>query len=317
MCGCVQSRLTVGMVGYPNVGKSSTINRILGAKKVSVSATPGKTRHFQTLPIDAELSLCDCPGLVMPSFAFSREEMLLNGILPVAQMRSFTEPIGLLCRRFPAAVLESAYGISLPLREEESGPWAQSGELVTSLAFLRGYMSSKGVPDGSRAARLLVSDVVNGKIRWVAPPPGHPDPDGTEACERKKTSFCKNSASDGGKSGRTAATLGSIRKLEKLEIVNGPIVSFASSSPHSIAGFNVYDATRKTEAGSSVQLAQMSKRHLISLNSAAQQVDQDFFRPPPSAAITRDPRQRGLGDKKHGNRKRKEKTRRITGQYDA
>lgn len=45
----------VGMVGYPNVGKSSTINRILGAKKTSVSATPGKTKHFQTLQIDNEV----------------------------------------------------------------------------------------------------------------------------------------------------------------------------------------------------------------------------------------------------------------------
>jgi large subunit GTPase 1 len=69
----------VAMVGYPNVGKSSTINRLLGHKKVPVSATPGKTRHLQTLPIDAQLTLCDCPGLVMPSFVFSRDEMLLNG----------------------------------------------------------------------------------------------------------------------------------------------------------------------------------------------------------------------------------------------
>lgn len=38
---------TVGMVGYPNVGKSSTINTLLTYKKVSVSSTPGKTKHFQ------------------------------------------------------------------------------------------------------------------------------------------------------------------------------------------------------------------------------------------------------------------------------
>lgn len=44
--------LVVGMVGYPNVGKSSTINRMVGRKRVSVSATPGKTKKLQTIPVD-------------------------------------------------------------------------------------------------------------------------------------------------------------------------------------------------------------------------------------------------------------------------
>ena len=39
-------RLNVGMVGYPNVGKSSVINVLMGVKKVGVAALPGKTKHF-------------------------------------------------------------------------------------------------------------------------------------------------------------------------------------------------------------------------------------------------------------------------------
>lgn len=46
----------IGMVGYPNVGKSSTINCLIGEKKTSVSATPGKTKHFQTLIINDEVT---------------------------------------------------------------------------------------------------------------------------------------------------------------------------------------------------------------------------------------------------------------------
>lgn len=45
-----EGRSVVGLVGYPNVGKSSTINSLLTFKKVSVSATPGKTKHFQVRP---------------------------------------------------------------------------------------------------------------------------------------------------------------------------------------------------------------------------------------------------------------------------
>ena len=63
-------KLQIGLVGYPNVGKSSTINALVGSKKVSVSATPGKTKHFQTIHLSPEVLLCDCPGLVFPNFAY-------------------------------------------------------------------------------------------------------------------------------------------------------------------------------------------------------------------------------------------------------
>lgn len=70
----------VGLTGYPNVGKSSTINALFGSKKTTVSSTPGKTKHFQTLNITARLTLVDCPGLVLPRYAASKAEMVAAGI---------------------------------------------------------------------------------------------------------------------------------------------------------------------------------------------------------------------------------------------
>jgi large subunit GTPase 1 len=87
---------TIGLVGYPNVGKSSTINALLRDKKTAVSDTPGKTKHYQTLFVDDELLLCDCPGLVFPSFISTRGELILNGILPIDQMRDYVEPVNLI-----------------------------------------------------------------------------------------------------------------------------------------------------------------------------------------------------------------------------
>ena len=56
-------RVCVGFVGYPNVGKSSTLNALIGEKKASVGPTPGKTKHFQTFNMSETLMLADCPGL--------------------------------------------------------------------------------------------------------------------------------------------------------------------------------------------------------------------------------------------------------------
>ena len=71
--------MTVGLTGYPNVGKSSTINALFGSKKTAVAPTPGKTKHFQTLNITDGLTLCDCPGLVLPRYAQSKSEMVAAG----------------------------------------------------------------------------------------------------------------------------------------------------------------------------------------------------------------------------------------------
>lgn len=61
------SILTIGCLGQPNVGKSSVMNAMMGRKVVSVSKTPGHTKHFQTIFLTRNVRLCDCPGLVFPS----------------------------------------------------------------------------------------------------------------------------------------------------------------------------------------------------------------------------------------------------------
>lgn len=94
-------KLQIGLVGYPNVGKSSTINALVGSKKVSVSATPGKTKHFQTIVLSPDVVLCDCPGLVFPNFAYSNGELVCNGVLPIDQLREHIPPVSLVCQRIP------------------------------------------------------------------------------------------------------------------------------------------------------------------------------------------------------------------------
>ncbi|XP_016998666.2 large subunit GTPase 1 homolog [Drosophila takahashii] len=171
-----EQHVTIGMVGYPNVGKSSTINSLMTVKKVSVSATPGKTKRFQTLFLDKDILLCDCPGLVMPSFVLTKADMLLNGILPIDQMRDHVPAVNLLCERIPRHVLEDKYGIVIakPLEGEDMERPPHSEELLLAYGYNRGFMTSNGQPDQARSARYVLKDYVNGRLLYAMGPPSLP-----------------------------------------------------------------------------------------------------------------------------------------------
>jgi ribosome biogenesis GTPase A len=47
----------------------------------------------QTIPIENDITLCDCPGLVFPSFVATKADMVVNGILPIDQMRTHHDPV--------------------------------------------------------------------------------------------------------------------------------------------------------------------------------------------------------------------------------
>ncbi|XP_067243290.1 large subunit GTPase 1 homolog [Chanodichthys erythropterus] len=170
---CKDGQITVGLVGYPNVGKSSTINTILRNKKVSVSATPGHTKHFQTLFVEPGLCLCDCPGLVMPSFVSTKAEMICCGILPIDQMRDHVPAISLVCQTIPRTVLEGTYGINIirPREDEDPDRPPTYEELLMAYGYMRGFMTAHGQPDQSRSARYVLKDYVSGKLLYCHPPP--------------------------------------------------------------------------------------------------------------------------------------------------
>jgi len=172
------AKLQIGLVGYPNVGKSSTINALIGAKKVSVSATPGKTKHFQTIHLSERVVLCDCPGLVLPNFASTKADLVCNGVLPIDQLREFTGPATLITKRIPQPWLEAIYGIHIKTRPLEEGGTGipTASEFLSAYAQARGFQTQGvGQPDESRAARFVLKDYVKGKLLYVDPPPEYPD----------------------------------------------------------------------------------------------------------------------------------------------
>ncbi|KAH9506288.1 large subunit GTPase 1 homolog [Dermatophagoides farinae] len=171
--------LTVGLVGFPNVGKSSTINAlIMKAKKVSVSATPGKTKHFQTIIIDDQLTICDCPGLVLPNLVSNKAELIINGILPIDQIKNVFLAIEAITSKVPAAVFESIYAMILLKKtnttensEDSVDEHVSSLELLTVYGYSRGFMTQRGLPDTSKAAKYILKDFVQGRILYCYAPP--------------------------------------------------------------------------------------------------------------------------------------------------
>jgi large subunit GTPase 1 len=182
-----RGHLCVGLVGFPNVGKSSVINTILGVSKsshgvlrVGVSSTPGKTKHFQTLDINDELMLCDCPGLVFPSFMKSRGDMVCAGILPINQMRDYADPANIIATRVPQHLLEAAYGIhirrELDIKDNPNRPPTGS-EFLVAFCAVKGYITAgTGRWDEFRACKEVLRDYNDGRILYVAPPPPMVEP---------------------------------------------------------------------------------------------------------------------------------------------
>jgi large subunit GTPase 1 len=191
-----EHRIQFGMVGFPNVGKSSVINVLMGTSKhahgtvrVAVASQPGKTKHFQTLLLpepDSDSMLCDCPGLVFPSFVSNTADLIAAGVYPIAQMRDFWPVMELICQRIPRAILNAHYGITLPVPTQqelrESGfvsggadgrlPLPTVDELLTTYCVARGFLASfSGVPDYQRAARIIIKDYADGKLLYCHPPP--------------------------------------------------------------------------------------------------------------------------------------------------
>lgn len=162
-------RLTVGMIGYPNVGKSSSVNVLMQTKKVSVSSMPGHTRHIQSLILDDDIELLDCPGLVLPAYAVT-PDLLLTAVLPIDQMRSHDAAMARLCELVGRHTFQQKYGLLLP---EYEGSEHEYKKILTAHAFNRGFMTAAGQPDVSRSARLFLKDAASGRLHWEQLPPGY------------------------------------------------------------------------------------------------------------------------------------------------
>jgi len=73
----IKTSVTVGVIGYPNVGKSSLINSLKRGKACGVSSVPGFTKNLQEIQLDSKVKILDCPGVIFDDMG-EQSRILMN-----------------------------------------------------------------------------------------------------------------------------------------------------------------------------------------------------------------------------------------------
>ncbi|MFA4906948.1 MAG: GTPase [archaeon] len=149
----------VGIIGYPNTGKSSIINALAGRKAAKTSSSAGFTKGKQRVRLKEGVYLIDSPG-VLPFRERDEEKLLILNAKSPEQVEECTgaaeKILGIIARENPKA-LEERYGMKV---ERE----AETKKLLEAIALKRGRLSKGGKPDSEGMAKQIVLDWQRGKI---------------------------------------------------------------------------------------------------------------------------------------------------------
>eukprot|EP00956_Cyclotella_meneghiniana_P018298 scaffold30372_cov70-Cyclotella_meneghiniana.AAC.9 len=163
-----KSVISVGIIGYPNVGKSSILNSLKRFRAVSVSPRPGHTTTLTEVVLDKNIRLIDSPGVVFDDDGTTNNNNGASAVLRNSiDADSIPDPIPAIQELLNRATVESimmTYNI----------PQFPKGDVMTFLAMAarsKGKVLKGGVPDKIMAARMVLRDWNKGKIPYYSVPP--------------------------------------------------------------------------------------------------------------------------------------------------
>jgi ribosome biogenesis GTPase A len=161
--------MRVMILGVPNVGKSTFINKIAGRRTARAEDRPGVTRSKQWVPIDRQLELLDTPGILWPKFEDQSVGLNLaftgavkDEILDIEELACHL--MAYLGENYPEN-LKSAYKLeTLPEREDGENDIAWGFALLTAAGRKRGFLISGGDVDTERMAKILLDEFRGGRL---------------------------------------------------------------------------------------------------------------------------------------------------------
>ena len=151
----------VMILGIPNVGKSTFINRVAGRRTAKTEDRPGVTRSKQWVPVDRGLELLDTPGILWPKF--EDQSVGLHLAYTGAVKDEVMDVEELACHLI--AYLAAHYAEALVERYKmEIGPEDTGYELLQKAGRKRGFVLRGGEIDTERMAKVLLDEFRGGKL---------------------------------------------------------------------------------------------------------------------------------------------------------
>ena len=159
----VKQSINVGIVGLPNVGKSSLVNSLKRARVAKVGNQPGVTKHIQEIHLDKQVTLLDSPGVVFQEVGEDGQAAAaLRNCVKVETLEDPTLPISEICKRCPKKQLMGLYRIPA---------YDSVDDFLIQVAGVRGKLKGGGTVDVVAAAKIVLQDWNDGKIPYFTMPP--------------------------------------------------------------------------------------------------------------------------------------------------
>ena len=150
----------VMILGIPNVGKSTFINKVAGRKTAKTEDRPGVTRSKQWVPIDRNLELLDTPGILWPKFD---DQMVGLRLALIGSIKDEILNIDELSLELISYLKENYVG-TLAARYEVEETVERPVELLEAIAQKRGCVQRGNEIDYSKAAALVIDDFRSGRL---------------------------------------------------------------------------------------------------------------------------------------------------------